>query len=128
FFHQVRRQEHGLAAGANAADQLPDGAPGLWIETGRHFVEEHELGIVDQREGDEETLLLAARQRHEPGVALVDESQLFEQPIAVARRLAVERGPEVHRFGDLDALLQLRLLELYADAMLQRVDVAEGIE
>ena len=47
------------------------------------------LGIVDEREGDEQALLLAAGQRHEPGVALVAEAELLEQPSGSRR--AVER-------------------------------------
>ena len=41
---------------------------------------------------------------------------------------AVERGPEVDGFPDLDSLLELGLLELDADAVLKLVDLAEGIE
>ena len=83
--HQMRRQEHGLAAGADAAHEIPDGAAGLRIEPGRQLVEKHHLGIVDERERDEQPLLLSARQRHEPGVPLVGEAELLEQAIAVDR-------------------------------------------
>ena len=41
---------------------------------------------------------------------------------------AVERGPEVDGFPDLDSLLELGLLELDADAVLKLVDLAKGIE
>ena len=41
---------------------------------------------------------------------------------------AVERRPEVHRLAHLDALLQLRLLQLHADPLLQLVDVRDRIE
>src|SRR5262249_43224133 len=66
--------------------------------------------------------------RHEPGVALVGEAELIEQPLAVGRRLSIQRRPEIDRLPDLDPLLQLRLLQLDADALLQFVDVAERIE
>ena len=85
-------------------------------------------GIVDERQGDEQALLLAARQRHEPRVALVGEAQLLEQAIAVADRLLVERRPQVDRLPHLDALLQVRLLQLHADPFLQLIDVAKRIE
>ena len=113
---------------ADAAHQLPDRAARLRIEAGRQLVEEHDLGIVDERERDEEPLLLAARQRHEPGVALVGEPELLEQPSPSATGLSIERGPEIDRLPHLDALLELRLLQLHADALLQRVDVANRIE
>ena len=68
--HQVRGEEHRRAAVPDVRDESPDRAAGLRIEPGRELVEEHDLGLVDQRERDEEALLLAAGERHEPGVAL----------------------------------------------------------
>src|SRR5258708_1654842 len=81
--HQMRRHEDGLAAIANAADEIPDGTARLRIESRGELVEKHELRIVDERERDEQPLLLAARQVHEPGVALVGEAELLEQTAAV---------------------------------------------
>ena len=125
--HEVGRQEHRLAAIADAAHEIPDGPPRLRVETGRQLVEEHELGIVDQGERDEQTLLLPARQRHEPGVALRGQAQLIEEAVAVHGR-AIEGGPEVHRLPHLDALLELRFLQLDADPLLQRHGVAARVE
>ena len=85
-------------------------------------------GIVDERQGDEEPLLLAARQGHEPRVALVGQAQLLEQPIAIADGLLVERRPQVDRLPHLDPLLQVRLLQLHADPLLQLIDIAKRIE
>ena len=73
-------------------------------------------------------LLLSARERHEPGVALVRQAELVEQTVAVDRALPVQRRPQIDGLPHLDALLQLRLLQLDADPLLQRVDVAHGIE
>ena len=108
-------------------DEIPDRPPGLRVEPRRQLVEEHELGLVDQRERDEEPLLLAARQRHEPGVALGVESEPREQRVGVddAR---VERRPEVDGLPDLDPLLELGLLMLHADALPQRGGVAARVE
>ena len=58
--HQMRGEQHRLATLANAAHHVPDRAPGLRIEPGRQLVEQDDLGIVDQRERDEEPLLLTA--------------------------------------------------------------------
>ena len=126
--HQVRGQEHGLAARADAADQLPDRASRLRVETRGQLVEKHHLGIVDERQRDEQALLLAAGEGHEPGVALLGKAELFEQAIAVADGLLVERRPQVNGFPHLDAFLQVRLLQLHADALLQLVDIGERIE
>src|SRR5262245_20830548 len=126
--HQMRGEEHRLAARADAAHQLPDGAPRLRIEPGGQLVEEHDVRIVDERERDEEPLLLTAGQRHEPRVALVGETELFEEPHAVGPRSSVERSPEIDGLPHFDPLLELRLLELNADALLERIDVAKWIE
>ena len=127
FLHQVRRQKDRLAALADAAHEIPDRPPRLRVESGRQLVEKHQLRVVDERERDEEPLLLAAGQRHEPGVPLVAQAELLDQAIAV-HRLPIERRPEADGFPDLDPLLELRLLELHADPLLQRVDVPSGIQ
>ncbi len=64
---------------------VPDRAPRLRIEAGRELVEEHDLGVVDERERDEQPLLLAAGERHEPRVALLGKPELIEQPVAHPR-------------------------------------------
>src|SRR5213076_2831826 len=76
---------------------------------------------------DEEPLFLPARETHERGIALLGQSELLEQG-ATVDRARIERRPEIDRFPDADALLQLRLLELDADALLQRVGVPGGVE
>ena len=86
FLHQVGGQEDGLAAVADAAHQVPDGAPRLRVEAGGELIEEDDFRIVDERERDEQALLLAAGKVHEPGIAFVGEAELFEQ--AFARRQA----------------------------------------
>ena len=43
-------------------------------------------------------------------------------------RPAIERHPQIDGFPHLDALLELRLLQLHADALLQRIHVAKRIE
>jgi hypothetical protein len=107
--------------------ESPDRAAGLRIEAGGELVEEHDVGLVDQRERDEEPLLLAAGERHEPGVALAVESESCQERVRVGDA-GVERPPEIHGFPDLDALLELRLLVLHADPLAERAGVAAGIE
>ena len=121
-------QENRLAALADTAHQIPDRAPRLRVQSRGQFIEKHQFWIVNQRKGNEQSLLLAAREGHEPGIPLVDKAKLFEQPFAVYRFLLVKRGPEVYRLPDLDPLLQLRLLELHPDPVLQLVYVMEGIK
>jgi hypothetical protein len=126
--HEMSGQEDCFAALADAAYQVPDGAPRLRVQSGGQLVEKHHVRIVDQCKGNEQSLLLAARERHEPGIPLVDEAKLLEQPFAVDRGLPVKRGPEVYRFPHFDSLLQLRLLQLNSNPLLQLVYVFEGIK
>ena len=82
---------------------------------------------MDERECDEEALLLPAREGHEPGVALAVEAQAGEQRLAVHHAF-VERRPEVHRLPHLDPLLEVGLLVLHADALPERGGVAVRVE
>src|ERR1700680_4385935 len=59
--HEMSGQENRLAALADAAHQVPDGAPRLRVQPGGQLVEKHHLRIVDQRKRNEQSLLLAAR-------------------------------------------------------------------
>src|SRR5271166_2870832 len=121
-------QENRFATIANPANQVPDRAPRLRVKSRSQLVEKHHLRIVNQRQGNEQSLLLAAGEGHEPGIALVEKAKLLEQAFAVHLFLLVERGPEVHRLPNLYPFLQLRLLELHPDTVLQFVNVVEGIE
>ena len=67
-FHVVRRQHHGLAARLQPLDDLPQRATCLRVEAGRRLIEKDELGVVDQRQGNGQALLLAAREIHGPGI------------------------------------------------------------
>ena len=57
---------------ANVAHEIPDLATRLRIQPGGELVEKDDLGIIDQGEGDEESLLLSAGERHEPRISFVD--------------------------------------------------------
>jgi len=60
FLHQMSGEQDGLAALTDAAHHLPDREPCLRVETGRQLVEHHDIRIVNERERDEEPLLLPA--------------------------------------------------------------------
>src|SRR5207248_6093672 len=69
----VRGEQDGLAERAERADHLPRRAAGLRVEAGGGLVEEDEVGIADERDAEVEPPLLAARQRLDARVRLVDE-------------------------------------------------------
>src|SRR3954452_16776780 len=56
----VRRQEHGLAEVAQRADGVPGRPAGRRVEPGRRLVEEHQLGVADERQAEVEPAHLAA--------------------------------------------------------------------
>ena len=58
--HEVGDEHDGRTPLADPADEVPRDAPGRGVEPGRHLVEEHDLGLVQERERDEQPLLLAA--------------------------------------------------------------------
>ena len=62
FFHVVRGHQHGASARAKLLDHFPEVESRLWIETGGRLIEEENVGIVDQRASDAESLLLTTRQ------------------------------------------------------------------
>ena len=113
----VRRQHDGAVLGGDRADHVPEVAARLRVEAGRGLVEEHDLGVVHEREGDREALLLAARElpRLRLGLLLeADERQQARRP--AFERHAVEAREEVEQLGRREVLEQRVLLQLHADA------------
>jgi hypothetical protein len=72
----VGREEHRAAVALQAPDHLPDRPTGLGVESGRRLVQETDLGVVGEREGEAQLLLLAARKRVEAAVRLVQQVDL----------------------------------------------------
>ena len=70
----MRREEDALAQRAQVADRLPGLPPRGRVEAGRRLVEEDELGVADEREGEVEPPELAARERAHARVALLGEA------------------------------------------------------
>ena len=52
-------EKHGLAAIADPTHQFPDRTSCLWVKACRQLIEKHDLRVVDQSQGDKQTLLLA---------------------------------------------------------------------
>ena len=77
--HEVGHEEDRHAAVADRLDEPPCLAPGMRVEAGRQLVEDGDLRPADQREGDRQPLLLAARQIPIGGVALLRQPELVEQ-------------------------------------------------
>ena len=58
--HVVGRQQDGPAAVAQITDHVPELAPRLRVQASGRLVEEEQLGVADQGDGDGQPLLLAA--------------------------------------------------------------------
>src|SRR6266853_2826566 len=118
FLHVVRREQHRPAVGAEAADDLPQLAARLRVETRRQFVEKEQLGLADERTGDREPLLLPAGQRDHARMAFLfelDEGEHFLDGV----RLAVERSKQCEDFADGELIGELRFLQLNAEPFAQ---------
>ena len=57
---EVGDQDHGRPAVANPLHEVPHDSTRHWIQALRELVEEHDLRLVEERQGDEQTLPLAA--------------------------------------------------------------------
>ena len=80
--HEVGDQHDGDPAVADRLDQVPGVTAGLRVEPGGQLVEDRDPRVADQRQGDRQPLLLAARELAERGVALVAEAELVDEPLA----------------------------------------------
>ena len=107
---------------ADPPDEVPDDAPRRGVEPLRELVEEHDLGLVHERQGDEQPLALPARERAERLPP-----QRVESPLAhrVPRHAPV--GEQLDGLADTHPLRQVRVLQLAADTGGERAALASGI-
>ena len=97
------------------------------VDAGRGFVEEHDVGTADDREGQAEALLLAARQRAPGRTSPVLEPDEVEQRLGVAGPVVVA-GVEAHRLDGPDARVDAARLEHHAHPAVELGTVGAGIE
>jgi hypothetical protein len=84
-------------------------------EAGGEFVEEDHFRLVDECQRNEQPLLLPSGQRHEPGVPLLGETELNEEPVTSATGFRYSAAHRYTASQTLIRLLELRLLQLDAD-------------
>ncbi len=90
----------------------------MWIETGGWLIEEENVGIVDQRASDGESLLLTARQAANAVVALFFQRDQRDD-VADRRPAPVEAAEDAYGFFDRRFLGDLGFLKLDAEAFAQ---------
>jgi hypothetical protein len=79
------REQHRLAQVLQRADHVPRRAPRRRVEPGCRLVEEDQLGVADEREGEVQAAQLAAAQRPRVGARLLGEPGELEHLVHVAR-------------------------------------------
>ena len=84
--HVVGGQHQRDALLLEPVQPVPQHVAGLRVEAGRRLVEQQQLGLVDQRPGDREPPLHAARQRLDPLVGPVAELHELEQLVGPLAR------------------------------------------
>src|SRR5690625_4635173 len=109
--HEVRPQDDRCALVADVANHVPDGHPRPGIQPGGQFIQEDELRLVHQRQGDEHTLTLAAGQLLHVTFRLLGQAQALKQHLRVGLAV-IERGKQPDGFPYSDAGRQGRSLQL----------------
>ena len=82
--HVMRRQDGGAPGVVESAEQTPEIAAGLRVKPRGRLIEEHHVGIMDQRASDGQPLFLTARKVLGPDFGLVNEADMFEHLIGPA--------------------------------------------
>src|SRR5438132_4691656 len=126
FFHVVRRQNYGTAAGAKLVDQIPELPSRLWIQSRRWLVQKKNLRVANESARDRETLLLSAGKFSDPGLAFLaklNECDDFVHRLAIP----VEAAKHVQRLFDRELLRELGVLKLDAESLLELVGILRPI-
>ena len=97
--HEVGDQHDRHPGVAHAFDQCPGVAARLRVQTGGQLVEDGDLGVADECQGDGQALLLATGEVGERGVALVLQTEQRQQLLRIGG-VGVEGGVEVQRLDD----------------------------
>lgn len=111
--HEVGDQDDRRAHSAHLLHQRPRLAACGRVQTGRHLVEEDQLGAIDQSQRDEQPLPLPTGQARKARAGAMSQSPVAQHRSHVAVR-RTKRGEESDRFLDPHACGQCRVLQLAA--------------
>ncbi len=115
--HEMGDEDDGHAAVALLLDQGPGVTPSLRVETRCELVEDGDLGIADEGEGDGQPLFLPSGELGVLCVPFLGEIELVEE-IGPVGRVPIEAAVEVECFPHLDPVGETALLELDAETFL----------
>jgi hypothetical protein len=116
FVHVVRGQQDGSPCFLEAADNVPQLASRLWIESRCRLVHEKKFWIADQRTGNGEALLLSARKLADSGVEFLVQGDLAQRFFR-RNALPIEAAKERQRFEYGQFLGEFRFLQRNADLL-----------
>jgi hypothetical protein len=120
FFHVVRRVDDGLARRLQLQQAVEDGVARLGIDADRRFVEQHEVGIVEDRCRQVQPPLHAARIGVDQVAAALAESDELERPDdalgETRRRHPVDAAEEGQVLLGRQELVERERLRRHADA------------
>src|SRR5258708_27002 len=120
-------ENDGAAFAFHRSYDFPERAATLRIETGRRLIEEDDLGVVDQRQSERETLRLAPGECDVICVGFV--LKLHEpQQLVGAASFRVVAAEEIERLARRDLVVETRGLQLHADQRANLVGVLVPVE
>ena len=127
-FLDVVGDEHDRrAAVADAADHVPGMTPADRVEVLGQLVEEHQLRVADESEGDEQPLPLAAGQRAERPCPQAGEVPLLGE-LAERSGRGVQRGEQPQGLADPQLVGERGVLELGAELAAEAIACRGRIE
>mmetsp|Transcript_54534 Transcript_54534/g.155257 ORF Transcript_54534/g.155257 Transcript_54534/m.155257 type:complete len:619 (+) Transcript_54534:420-2276(+) len=128
--HGVAREHEGVAAAAHAAKHVPEEAPGAHVDARGRLVEEHHVGLSDERKRRGELPLVAATELLGQALLVrlqahlldhaVNRGPLLLGPNASDARIEVQRLPRREQIG--------QRVELRAVAQMAPRPVAAGLD
>src|SRR5208283_1325212 len=110
FVHVMGGEQDGAAFFLEGADDVPELASALGIESGGGLVEKKDAWIANQSGGHSQALLLASGKLADPGVGFLGELK-FLKDVGGGARFAVEAGEEFDGFADVQLFRQTRFLQ-----------------
>ncbi len=120
-------QEDGLAEVAQAGDDIPRRMPRRGVEAGGRLVEEHDLRVADEGEGDVEPAALAARELGGQGAGLRGEADKGDGVVDIARPRVVA-GVQPQAFTHRQPRLRFGFLENDADLVPPGTAAGGGVD
>ncbi len=120
--------QYGLARGRNAPDQYPHLGDAGRVEPVGRFVEDQQIGVLQQRSGDGESLTHAQRVGAERVLVAVLEVDDLEDPIDLGPRDPSHRGEQLQVLAPGEVREHLRTLDDGADSWRNSIELRRCID